>query len=106
MHFRVTFLNLLLFSSFLYSQVNTHDYRLSIQKTNEKIKIDSILDETIWKNTAVAKDFFMITPVDTGKANQFSEARMSFDEENIYISIIFFNNNTQGEFVVESLNGI
>ena len=40
--------------------MNTHDYRLSIQKTNEKIKIDSILDETIWKNTAVAKDFFPV----------------------------------------------
>ena len=47
--------------------------------------------------------FFMITPIDTGKATQFSEARMSFDEENLYISIIFFNTSTQGEYVVESL---
>jgi len=45
----------------------------------------------------------MITPIDTEKATQFSEARMSFDEENLYISIIFFNTSTQGEYVVESL---
>ena len=102
---RVLFLPSLLFFFFdiLYGQVNTNNYRLPIQKTNEKIKIDGILDEITWKNTALADDFFMITPIDTGKATQFSEARMSFDEENLYISIIFFNTSTQGEYVVESL---
>jgi hypothetical protein len=87
----------------LIGQVNTDDYRLSIQKANEKIKIDGVLEEAAWKNAAVAKDFFMITPVDTGKATQFSEARVSFDDENLYIAIIFFNNSTQGKYVVESL---
>lgn len=102
---RILFLPSLLFffSGILCGQVNTNNYRLPIQKTNEKIKIDGILDEIIWKNTAVADDFFMITPVDTGKATQFSEARMSFDEESLYISIIFFNTTTRGEYVVESL---
>ena len=102
---RVLFLPSLLFFFFdiLYGQVNTNNYRLPIQKTNEKIKIDGILDEITWKNTALADDFFMITPIDTEKATQFSEARMSFDEENLYISIIFFNTSTQGEYVVESL---
>ena len=97
-------LNLLIYIPiFLIGQVNTDDYRLSIQKTNKKIKIDGILEEVAWKNAAVAKDFFMITPVDTGKATQFSEARVSFDDENLYIAIIFFNNSTQGKYVVESL---
>ena len=91
------------FSTLLIGQVNTNNYRLSIQKTNEKIKIDGVLDEVTWKNATVAGDFFMITPVDTGKATQFSEARMSFDEENLYLSIIFFNNSKQGAYVVESL---
>ena len=102
---RVLFLPSLLFFFFgiLYGQVNTNNYRLPIQKTNEKIKIDGILDEITWKNTALADDFFMITPIDTGKATQLSEARMSFDEENLYISIIFFNTSIQGEYVVESL---
>ena len=101
----VLFLPSLLFFFFgiLYGQVNTNNYRLPIQKTNEKIKIDGVLDEITWKNTALADDFFMITPIDTEKATQFSEARMSFDEENLYISIIFFNTSTQGEYVVESL---
>ncbi|MDG1023271.1 MAG: DUF5916 domain-containing protein [Flavobacteriaceae bacterium] len=99
----VTFLWLFFINNFLWSQVNTDDYRLPIKKTTEKITIDGVLDEMTWKNAAVAKDFFMITPVDTGKATQFSEARVSFDDENLYLSIIFFNNSTQGNYVVESL---
>lgn len=99
----LTFLWLFFVNNFLWSQVNTNDYRLSIKETTEKITIDGVLDEMIWENAAVAKDFFMITPVDTGKATQFSEARICFDDENIYLSIIFFNNSTQGKYVVESL---
>ena len=104
MRIKFLLLNILIYIPIiLIGQVNTDDYRLSIQKTNEKIKIDGVLEEAAWKNAAVAKDFFMITPVDTGKATQFSEARVSFDDENLYIAIIFFNNSTQGKYVVESL---
>ena len=105
MHRKLILPNLFFFfSTLLLGQVNTKLLpALSIQKTIEKIKIDGVLDEATWKNAAVAGDFFMITPVDTGKATQFSEARMSFDDENLYLSIIFFNNSTQGAYVVESL---
>ena len=87
----------------LLGQINLENYRLSIKKTQESIKIDGILDETTWKDAEVAKDFFMITPVDSGKATQLSEARVSFDEENLYIAIIFFNTSIQGDYVIESL---
>lgn len=87
----------------LLGQINLENYRLSIKKTQESIKIDGILDETTWKDAEVAKDFFMITPIDSGKATQLSEARVSFDEENLYIAIIFFNNRIQGDYVIESL---
>ena len=87
----------------LLGQINLENYRLSIKKTQESIKIDGILDETTWKDAEIAKDFFMITPVDSGKATQLSEARVSFDEENLYIAIIFFNTSIQGDYVIESL---
>ena len=87
----------------LYSQINFEQYRLTIQKTNEKIIIDGDLNELIWTQTQVADDFFMITPVDTGKANQLSEARVTYDDENIYLAIIFYNTAVKGKYVVESL---
>lgn len=85
------------------AQINAEKYRLSIEKTTEQIKIDGVLDEITWANAEVAKDFFMITPIDTGKATQFSEARLSYNDEFLYMAIIFFNNEVQGDYVVESL---
>ena len=84
-------------------QINFKNYNLTIRKTVGKIKIDGELNELSWKSADVAKDFFMITPVDTEKATQFSEARVSFDEDFFYIAIIFFNNTVKGNYVVESL---
>ena len=84
-------------------QINFEKYRLPINKTKEKIIIDGILDEKTWKEVNVGKDFSMITPLDTGKATQFSEVRVAFNDEFIYIAMIFFNNSIQGEYVVESL---
>ena len=86
-----------------FGQINFEKYRLPISKTDEKIKIDGILNENTWKECVVGKNFFMITPLDYEKATQFSEARVSFDDEFLYIAMIFFNNSIQGEYVVESL---
>ncbi|MGA0384287.1 MAG: DUF5916 domain-containing protein, partial [Flavobacteriaceae bacterium] len=86
----------------LNAQVNAKDYRLVIEKISEKIVIDGVLDEPTWNRAQVAKDFFMITPVDTGRARQHSEARVAFDDEYLYISVIFYNNAVKGPYVVES----
>lgn len=87
----------------LYAQINFEDYQIEIKKTKEPIIIDGKLDETTWKEAAVGKDFFMITPIDTGKATQFSEARIAFDDTFLYIAMIFYNNAVQGDYIVESL---
>ena len=86
-----------------FTQINFENFKLPIHKTTEKILIDGVLNETTWKEAEVGKDFFMITPIDTGKATQFSEARVAFDDEYLYIAMIFFNNSVQGDYVVESL---
>ena len=44
----------------------------------------------------------MILPQDDLKATQFSEIRMAYDDKNIYIAVIFFNNTIKGDYVVES----
>lgn len=102
---RIPLLFALLFAGIsiqLSAQVNAKDYRLAIEKISEKIVIDGVLDEPAWDRAQVAKDFFMITPVDTGRARQHSEARVAFDDEYLYISVIFYNNAVKGPYVVES----
>ncbi len=94
---------LFLLSSFIaYTQKENSSYNLHIDKTSEPIKVDGILDESVWSKVDVADNFFMIQPSDGKPATQHSEARMCFDDENIYMSIIFYNNEVKGPYSVES----
>ena len=78
------------------------DYVLKIKKTSEEIILDGRLDESIWEVADMAKNFSMILPQDDRKATQFSEIRMTYDNINIYLAVIFFNNSVKGDYVVES----
>lgn len=78
-------------------------YRIHPQKIDESINIDGFLNEKIWESAEVANDFFMIRPTDGKKANQHSEVRILYDENNIYFGVVFFNNSVKGDYTVESL---
>ncbi len=93
---------LLLFFQVAWGQKINKNYVLKIRKNSEKIILDGQLNESIWKNADVADNFSMILPQDDRKATQFSEVRMTYDDKNIYIAVIFFNNTIKGDYVVES----
>ncbi len=84
------------------AQKKNADYRLYIRKTELPIEIDGILSEDAWKDTDVARDFFMVLPTDTGRATQQSEIRMTYDDKNLYLAAVFFN-TSPGPYYVESL---
>ena len=89
---------LTLFINDLYSQKINQAFKIYPKKIDQKIKIDGLINENEWKNVDVAKNFFMITPVDGKKAQQESEVRILYDEKYIYFGIVFFNNSTQGDY--------
>ena len=84
------------------AQKKNADYRLHIRKTTGEISIDGVIDEQAWRDTDVAKDFFMVLPADTGKAEQPSEIRMCYDAKQIYLAAVFYN-RPAGPYYVESL---
>ena len=93
---------LLFFFQTTRGQKINEDYVLKIGKTSEKIILDGELNESIWEIADVAENFSMILPQDDRKATQFSEVRMAYDDKNIYLAVIFFNNTIKGDYVVES----
>ena len=99
--FLIPFLLLLFFKTARGQKIN-EDYVLKIGKISEKIILDGELSESIWETADVADNFSMILPQDDRKATQFSEIRMAYDDKNIYIAVIFFNNSVKGDYVVES----
>ena len=84
------------------AQKKNESFRLNIRRTIASIVIDGVGDDQAWKNTDVAKDFFMVLPMDNGKANEKSEIRMAYDGKNIYLLATFFKSQS-GQNIVESL---
>lgn len=86
---------------FIYSQKKNESYQLPIVKTSSPPVVDGNDDDPVWKEAAVAKDFFMVLPMDTSMAEVKTEVRMTYDNNNIYIVATCFHGGWK--YMVESL---
>jgi len=102
-HLRIGFF-LILFLVLVSSLVaqNSEDFILKINEAIDPIKVDGVLMEESWKVADVAKDFFRITPMDTGYAETKTEVMMTYDEKSIYMAIICMD-PIPGENIIASL---
>lgn len=85
-----------------FSQKENASFRLNIRKATGPIAIDGMGNDKAWQDVDVAKDFFMVLPMDTGKANEETEIRMAYDDKNLYLLATFYH-NLKGDYYVESL---
>lgn len=86
----------------LSSQKKNASFQLHINEATGPIRIDGVGDDSAWLDTDVAKDFFMVLPMDDGPAINTSEIRMAYDQTTIYLLAIFYNEQ-KGKNFVESL---
>jgi len=82
--------------------VNRNNFQIEISPTNEEIIIDGEKKEEIWKSSPIIKDFFRITPVDTGLATAQTEVQLTYDDNYLYALIICYD-TIIGKRPVESL---
>lgn len=59
---------------------------INIPKINPSIAIDGRIDEEIWKQAAVFKDFYQTYPGDNTAPSKPTEVYMFYDEKNLYIA--------------------
>ncbi|MGF1557741.1 MAG: DUF5916 domain-containing protein [Flavobacteriaceae bacterium] len=85
-----------------HAQKKNASFRLSIREKTTPIIVDGIGDDNAWETTDVAKDFFMVLPMDQDRANEKTEIRMAYDDKNLYLLATFYH-STLGEYYVESL---
>ena len=93
----------LLLSLPLYAQRKNEKYQYHIHKTSHPVRIDGVADDPAWSEAEVAKDFYMVTPMDTSYAKVKTEVLMSYDDENLYLLAICYNSSLPGPYMVESL---
>ena len=72
-----------------------------LQKSDVPIEIDGVLDEAAWANSQMAVDFSKQFPVDTGLAETHTEVVMTFDETQLYIGVVCWQNRE--DYTVQSL---
>lgn len=84
------------------AQKKNEAYELEIRKANAPIRIDGVVDESDWLQSATATDFFMVLPMDTSRANVRTEVKMTYDDDNLYLLAICYH-ALPGPYIVESL---
>ncbi len=93
---------ILIFVFQAHAQKKNESFQLNIRKTNQPITIDGDGNEVAWQETEVAKNFFMVLPMDDGPANEKTEIRMTYDDKNLYLLATFYHGK-KGNYIVESL---
>ncbi|MBG9376541.1 carbohydrate binding family 9 domain-containing protein [Panacibacter sp. DH6] len=89
-------------SAIVYGQKKNAAFQLHIQKAASAVTIDGIMNESAWQQADVAKNFFMVLPMDTSHARVATEIRMTYDNENIYVvAVCYLLKKTP--YMVESL---
>lgn len=91
-----------LFSITIIAQKKNAASELHIYRTVEPVRVDGIANELVWKSTQIARDFFMVTPMDTSHALVKTEVAMTYDNNNLYLLATCFN-ALPGVYMVESL---
>jgi len=105
MELKRRFILFFVFPFFIQSQtdpINRKNFLIEISPTNEEIIIDGNNSEAIWGTSPIIKDFFRITPVDTGRASAKTEVQLTYDDNNLYALIICYD-SVIGKRPVESL---
>ena len=74
-----------------------------ISKAIDYIEIDGVLDEESWIKSSKANGFYMQYPADTSLAKTNTEVMMTFDDENIYIGAICYDQQQDIPYVITSL---
>lgn len=96
------FLWFLLCGVTVFAQKKNESYQYHIREADAPLKIDGLENDAAWQTTETAKDFFMITPMDTSLSRAKTEVKMCYDKNNLYIIAINYK-PVKGALVVESL---
>ena len=91
-----------LFTTTIFAQKKNENFKMHIQKSTGNIKIDGLLDENAWFQSAAVSDFMMCNPFDSLCAQVRTDVKMTYDDKYIYISAECFLKEP-GAFVVESM---
>ncbi len=85
------------------AQRKNADYQYQIERALSPVVVDGSVDEAAWQSTQLASDFWMVLPMDTSRARVRTDVRMTYDDQNLYLSAVCYYSNLPGQpYIVES----
>ena len=96
--FRSAFSHIILFLFLSFSAPYFLQAQIPVRETRaipalEKIKIDGVLDESVWKDAPIANDFFTYEPTIGEPARFRTRVKVLFDDNAMYIGAILFDSS-------------
>lgn len=82
-------------------KINEH-YRIHVRRTTSPIIIDGSDQDAGWLQAETARDFFMVLPMDSSRANVKTEVKLCYDDKYLYL-IAICHKLVPGVNMVESL---
>ncbi|MDE3142727.1 MAG: carbohydrate binding family 9 domain-containing protein [Bacteroidota bacterium] len=76
------------------------DFQIHIAHTNSPVKIDGILDDSIWNIAEKKTDFFVKFPTDDVCPNNRTEVQVAYDDKFLYVA---FTSYDSGKNIIQSL---
>jgi hypothetical protein len=86
---------LLLIITFSAIAQNKPGTQVHIKRAQGEITLDGVLDEAAWASSDVAKNWFLNYPVDSAAAPLQTEARLTFDDQFLYVSFVCYDDKSR-----------
>ena len=86
----------------LTAQKKNEQFQLHIQQAVSAIRVDGMMDEPAWQQADSTGQFFMVLPMDTSFAQVQTVVKMTYDNRNLYLVAVCYNERP-GPYMVESL---
>ena len=86
----------------LFAQNNGEVYQLNIQRMDEEIRLDGVLDESFWEDVEIATNFWLNFPVGGTPVDDEVQTtvKITYDDDFIYLGVECYG---KGPFLVQSL---
>ena len=86
----------------LFAQNNAQAYQLNIQRMDDKIRLDGVLDESFWEDVELATNFWLNFPVGGTPVDDEVQTtvKITYDDDFIYLGVECYG---KGPFLVQSL---
>lgn len=93
----ITKLTLFFLFSLVFSKekitIQPEKYRIEVKRIEEKIDLDGILDEPVWKTDLPATDFVQLEPEEGVFASERTEVKVLYDKKNLYLGISCYDSS-------------